>query len=131
MRRWELLKLDPDAHLSDMMQKAVNYLMNNKEKLLTYIRDGRFDIDNLEAERKIRPFTIDRKNIVQFGGEKGVKDACIYHTVLETCNQRGVPFFDYLVGVFHKLKHINLSKLSELKIDFSSYLPGVLKLETV
>lgn len=37
-------------------------MIHGWKELLTYRHDGRYDIDNTEAERKIRPLTIVRKN---------------------------------------------------------------------
>lgn len=46
---------------------------------------GRYDIDNTEAERKIRPLTIGRKNMLFFGSEGGVEVTTTYYTLIETC----------------------------------------------
>jgi len=43
--------------------KALVYLTNQWHRLVLYIDDGRYPIDNNPAERAIRPFTIGRKNV--------------------------------------------------------------------
>lgn len=127
-RAGRLLK-DARSHLSDMMEKTLNYLNKGKKKLLSYIKDGNFDIDNLAVERAIRPFTIDRKNVVLFGSEKGLRDACVYHTYLETCKMRGVPFYEFLVVAFRKLMHVNPDDEKVKAVDFGYMLPGGIDLE--
>lgn len=49
-------------HYSDMMRKALVYVISNWKDLIKYRDDGRFTIDNMLAERAIRPFTVKRKN---------------------------------------------------------------------
>ena len=61
------LLLDENAHLGDMMQKALRYLNKFWKQLFTYRKDGRYDIDNNIAERNIRPLTVERKNSLFFG----------------------------------------------------------------
>ena len=46
---------------SDLMGQALNYMLNGWDELQTYRKDGRYTIDNLPAERAIRPFTVSRK----------------------------------------------------------------------
>lgn len=47
-------------HYSDMMRKALVYVISNWKDLIKYRDDGRFTIDNMLAERAIRPFTVKR-----------------------------------------------------------------------
>ena len=118
------------SHLSDLMTRALKYMINGRAKLLTFLGDGRCDIDNLAAERTIRPFTVERKNVGAFGSEAGLKDACVYHSFLETCKMRGVSFYDFLVALFRKLMRYDPNGDTPPDMDFDTMLPGVLKLET-
>ena len=63
---------------------SMKYMINGWEYLIRYREDGNYDIDNLAAERAIRPFTVHRKNSVSFGSEDGVKEACVFFTLCET-----------------------------------------------
>ena len=49
-------------------------------------------IDNLIAERAIRPFTVHRKNAQSFGSEDGVQETCLFFTLCETCKNFGINF---------------------------------------
>lgn len=44
-----------------MMRRALVYVTSNWEDLIKYRNDGRFTIDNMLAERAVRPFTVKRK----------------------------------------------------------------------
>ncbi|MBR4921970.1 MAG: transposase, partial [Prevotella sp.] len=39
------------------LTKALNYLENSWEQVMAWRNDGRYTIDNSEAERNIRPMT--------------------------------------------------------------------------
>ena len=54
------------AKYSDLMVQALNYMLNSWDELQTYRKDGRYTIDNLPAERAIRPFTVSRKNLQHY-----------------------------------------------------------------
>ena len=90
-------------HFSKMTHDALKYMINGWEDLIRYREDGNYDIDNLAAERAIRPFTVHRKNAVSYGSEDGVKEACVFLTLCETCKQYGINFKEYIT---HAVKEI-------------------------
>src|SRR5690606_11667972 len=51
--------------------KALGYLHNQWPKLIGYIEDGRYPIDNNPAENAIRPFVIGRKNWLFANSQNG------------------------------------------------------------
>lgn len=114
---------DTKIHFGDMMDTALNYMINGWKDLLNYRHDGRYDIDNTEAERKIRPLTIGRKNTLFFGSGEGVEVATTYYTLIETCKLNGLVPLDYLTHVFRQLMMGNK--------DYKSLLPGELALKTI
>ena len=73
-------RLAKKYHSSDMMRKALVYVTSNWEDLIKYRNDGRFTIDNMLAERAVRPFTVKRKNSLFFSSEDGIESALKYHT---------------------------------------------------
>lgn len=101
----------------------MTYMINGWKDLLNYRHDGRYDIDNTEAERKIWPLTIGRKNTLFFGSEEDVEVATIYYTLIETCKLNGLAPLDYLTHVFRQLMMGNK--------DYESLLPGKLVLQTI
>lgn len=50
---------DARIHFGDIMNTALTYMTNSWKDLLNYRHDGSYDIDNTEAECKIRSLTID------------------------------------------------------------------------
>src|SRR5574344_667375 len=96
---------DKHAHYSDLMIRALNYMLNGWDDLIRYREDGRYTIDNMEAERSIRPFVVSRKGSMFFSSEAGVKVAMIFHTIIETAKMWGQEVKGYLSYVMSKLIH--------------------------
>ncbi len=88
---------------SDLMLQALNYMLNSWSELQNYRKDGRYTIDNLPAERAIRPFTVSRKNSLHYSSEEGVEMAMIYLTVIETAKMWGLQVKEYLAHVWREI----------------------------
>lgn len=108
-------------HFSEMTRKAMEYMKNGWEDLIKYRDDGRYTIDNLVAERAIRPFTGLRKNVQLFGSEDGVKETCLYLTLCETCKNLGVNFKEYITYAISEIIHGNT--------DYESLTPWAIKVQ--
>lgn len=89
---------------SELMSKALNYLKTFWSQIFAYRNDGEYSIDNLPAERALRPVTVQRKNSLFFGSVKGIQNSAIYNTFIETCKQVGVSFRDYFCRLLRELK---------------------------
>ena len=57
--------------LPKLMQQALNYLHKFWKQVFAYRNDGEYSIDNLAAERAIRPQTIQRKGSLFLGSVQG------------------------------------------------------------
>lgn len=66
--------------LLKLMQQALNYLHKFWKQVFAYRNDGEYSIDNLAAERAIRPQTIQRKGSLFFGGVQGALKSAMYDT---------------------------------------------------
>ena len=88
---------------SDLMLQALNYMLNSWDELQTYRKDGRYTIDNLPAERAIRPFTVGRKNSLHYSSEEGVEMAMTYLTIIETAKMWGLQIKEYLAYVWREV----------------------------
>ena len=107
---------------SEKMRQALAYMLNGWDNLLKYREDGHYTIDNLPAERAIRPFTVYRKNMEHFGNETGMSDAMVYMTVIETLKMWGYNVKEYLERIFaDAVKGIT---------DYTQYDPAVMSLVT-
>ena len=59
--RW-LLEIKPTVHAKGLLDKAIQYTLNQWESLTYYVHNGEVAMDNNGAERHIKPFAIGRKN---------------------------------------------------------------------
>ena len=104
--RTELYDLlaNPDENRSELMGKALNYLKNFWNQIFAYRNDGEYSIDNMAAERAIRPITVQRKNSLFFGSVKGIQNSAIYNTFIETCKQAGSLLQGLLLQTAQRIK---------------------------
>lgn len=103
--REELLKVTAESQdpPGSLMDKALRYLSTFWEKLFKYLTDGRYSIDNLEAERSIRPITVERKNSMFFCSHEGAETSSVYHTIIETCKKQGYSAQEYFEEFFTQI----------------------------
>ena len=86
---------------------ALQYAINHKDKLQTYLEDGNCVISNNIAENSIRPFTVGRKNWQFCGSPEGAKaSACVY-SLVETAKANGLNPYKYLEFLLSRLPGSN------------------------
>ena len=89
----------PQAALS----KALQYAWSQKKEVLCYLRDGRFEIDNNQIERQMRPIAVGRKNYLFAGSHDGAHSAAVLYSLINTCKLNKVNAFDYLRDVLVRI----------------------------
>ena len=100
--RAEYLLRTKGSKYSDLMVTALNYMLNGWDELLNYRNDGRYTIDNLEAERTVRPITRARKSSLHHSSEDGLQMALAYMTIIETAKRLGHEIKDFLVRAWRE-----------------------------
>ncbi|WP_345259001.1 IS66 family transposase, partial [Marinicella pacifica] len=83
--------------------KALGYLHNQWPKLIAYIEDGRYPIDNNPAENAIRPFVIGRKNWLFANSQNGAKASANLYGLIETAKAHGLNPEKYLTEIYRQL----------------------------
>jgi len=86
-----------------LLGKAIQYNLNQWDKLSVYLTDYRVNIDNNRAERAIKPFVIGRKNWLFSNTGNGAKSSAILYSIIETAKSNGLIPYDYLVKLFKEL----------------------------
>lgn len=87
----------------DKLTSALNYCLNQWDKLVRYVDDPHLNIDNNRAERAIKPFVIGRKNWLFSNTENGADASAMLYSMIETAKANGLITYDYLVKVFEEL----------------------------
>ena len=78
------------------MDKAMQYTLNRKDYLETYLEDGRCSLSNNLAENAIRPFTVGRKNWLFSDSQRGAQASAICYTIIEMAKAHELNAFKYL-----------------------------------
>jgi len=102
--------------------KAIQYSLNQWEKLSGYIKSGDINIDNNRAERAIKPFVIGRKNWMFCNAASGANASAILYSLIETAKANGLTPFNYLT--------LLLEELPKQPEDLAYLMPWNVELET-
>jgi transposase len=82
---------------------AIQYTLNQWEKLRGYIESGDINIDNNRAERAVKPFVIGRKNWMFCNTASGANASAILYSLIETAKANGLTPFNYLMFLLEEL----------------------------
>jgi transposase len=82
---------------------AVAYTLNQWDKLLAYLKDGRLENSNNRAERAIKPFAIGRKGWLFAHSVAGAEAAAIIFSLIETCKYHDIEAYDWLRYVLQQI----------------------------
>tara|TARA_B110000211_G_C14062793_1_gene546357 strand:+ start:517 stop:2094 length:1578 start_codon:yes stop_codon:yes gene_type:complete len=86
-----------------LLGKAIQYNLNQWDKLTVYLSDYRINLDNNRAERAIKPFVIGRKNWLFSNTGSGATSSAVLYSIIETAKANGLIPYDYLVTLFEEL----------------------------
>lgn len=98
MEKWlieESLRVLPKSAIG----VAINYSLNQWERLKRYVGDGRFRIDNNLIENTIRPVALGRKNYLFAGSHEAAQKAAVIYSLLATCKLNEVEPFGWLKNI--------------------------------
>jgi len=121
-KRW-LERQSLDALPKSAFGQAVNYCLNQWEKLNAFLQDGRLELDNNRSERSIKPFVIGRKNWLFANTAKGAHASAIIYSVVETAKENGLNPFAYLKYLFDQIPDCHTTDLDRL-LPWSATLPA-------
>ncbi len=110
-----LLEYQEMAPPKSVLGQAINYMINQWDKLAAYLENGKVRIDNNDCERAIKPFAIGRKNWLFSNSEKGAEASSIIFSIIETCKANNVNSYNYLRYIFENIhKAANEQQLRSL-----------------
>ena len=93
----------PQVLPNSAIGKALTYLKNQWVRLIRYVDDGRYPIDNNPAENAIRPFTIGRKNWLFANSRGGANASANLYSLVETAKANRLNPYAYLKHLFTEL----------------------------
>lgn len=102
LKAW-LDEIRPKVAPKTTLGKALHYLEHQWPRLIRYLEDGRYPIDNNPVENAIRPFALGRKNWLFSTSVPGAKASANLYSLLETAKANGLEPYAYLKQVFADL----------------------------
>ena len=82
---------------------AINYSLNQWEKLRRVVDDGRLSLDNNRAERSVRPFTVGRNNWLFSNTHNGARASAVLYSLIETAKANDCEPYEYLEYVLREI----------------------------
>lgn len=105
--------------------------MNHRNKLETFLEDGRLEISNNLCESHIRPFATGRRSWLFADTPKGATASAVAYTLAETAkaNQLNVyEYFRYLLTQMPNNDHCTNPKVIDSLLPWSKELPEICQL---
>jgi transposase len=93
---------------------AMAYTLSLWPRLIRYIDDGRFQIDNNLIENSIRPVALGRKNYLFAGSHEAAQQAAVAYSILATCKLHDVEPFAYLSKILSIIPDFPANQLNNL-----------------
>jgi transposase len=100
----------PKAPPQSGLAKAMNYTLNQWDALMTYITDGRLDIDNNASERGIKSFVIGRKNWLFYDQPTGAAAGAVIYSLIQTCKLHSVEPYAYFKYVLATIPYATIEE---------------------
>jgi transposase len=85
------------------LAKAMRYALRHWASLITFLADGRVEMDSNTVERAIRPHTLTRKNALFAGSDGGARHWALAMTLIQTAKLNGVDPMAWLADVLERV----------------------------
>ena len=86
-----------------LLGKAINYTLNEWDRLVRYTENGIIRPDNNAVENAIRPFVVGRKNWLFSDTPQGAHASAAIYSLIETAKANGLEPYWYLKHLFEHL----------------------------
>ncbi len=118
------------------LEKAVNYAINHRETLQSYMVDGRCELSNNAAERRAKSYAIGRKNSLFHASAAGAEAAALVYSMAETAKANKLNVFQYLyVLLLYMPDHKDDPAAVEMLLPWSDFIKehckGLIDVETI
>lgn len=107
---------------ASLLGKALHYLASQWPRLVRYIDDGSYPIDNNACENAIRPFVVGRRNWLFADTVGGAHASANLYSLLQTCLVNGIDGYRYLKALLVELPRARTAD------DFQTLLPWRIEL---
>ncbi|MFW6371461.1 MAG: IS66 family transposase [Bacteroidota bacterium] len=98
----------------NLISKAIAYTLTLWPRLVRYVENGKFQIDNNLIENSIRPLAIGRKNYLFAGSHDAAHNAAIIYSLLGTCKINDIEPYQWLKNTLDRIPNHPQENLHEL-----------------
>lgn len=91
------------------LAKALTYVSNQRDYMMTYLEDGHCRLSNNMSENSIRPVTVGRRNWLFCDTTEGADASMTVYTLLETAKANGLNPLAYLEYLLEARPNENMS----------------------
>lgn len=97
-----------------LIGQAISYTYTIYPRLVRYITDARYRIDNNGEENGVRPLALGRKNYLFCGNHEAARRTAIIYSLLGTCKINDVNPEKWLTDVLNRIPDFPTNRLQEL-----------------
>lgn len=94
--------------------QAMSYTYGIYQRLVRYVLDGRYCIDNNLAENAVRPLALGRKNYLFCSNHQSAERTAMIYSLLGTCKIQGINPTIWLTDVLNRIQDHSIQHLDEL-----------------
>jgi len=118
------------------LEKAVNYSVNHRETLQSYMLDGRCELSNNAAERRAKSYAIGRKNFLFHTSSAGAGASALVYSIIESAKANKLNVFQYLyILLLYMPDHKDDPAAVEMLLPWSGFIKehctGLIDVETI
>jgi Transposase and inactivated derivatives len=104
----------PHVLPKSLIGKAISYAYGIYQRLVRYVVDGRYRIDNNLAENAVRPMALGRKNYLFCSNHQSAERTAMIYSLLGTCKICGINPSVWLTDVLNRIQDHSILRLDEL-----------------
>ena len=113
MRAWLQASLQQLAPKSETAS-AIRYALALWDALARYLDDGRIELDNMIAERALRPVAVGRRNYLFAGSDNGGERGAVIYSLIGSAKLNGLDPEAYLRYVLSNIAEHPINRIEEL-----------------
>ena len=123
---WVKTVKEKNIILSDKLNTALTYALNQQKELSEFLNDGRIPLSNNRAENNIRPFTVGRKNFLFCDSIAGAKATAVMYSIVESAKMNNLDIYKYIKYLLEEIPQLENYKEESLEkyLPWSKELPA-------
>lgn len=112
--QWLTENKPPQTLPKSAIGMAIEYTLNLWPRLLRYLDDGKYEIDNNLIENSIRPVALGRRNYLFAGSHEAAQRAALMYSFMATCKINNIEPSEWMTKMFTRIPDHSIQRLEEL-----------------